>query len=180
MRQQTQYVFKIGVGILMLFIWGIQSCGPSTAIEPGHKAPEIESTLIDGNKFQLSDLKGDYVLIDFWASWCPPCLKEAPQLVALHRRYQSIELPEGAAFHIVSIALEKNDRSWERTTKRLGIDWKYQIVDETRFVAMSSIASDYGVTDIPSKFLIDPEGNFVSIRPKVSEVDAYLTSKLKS
>lgn len=165
--------------VILLVVFIIQSCGPSTAIEPKHKAPEVETILIDGSDFKLSDLAGNYVLLDFWASWCPPCLKEAPYLVALHRKFGDKELQEDAKFHIVSIALEKNDRSWKRTTERFGIDWKHQIVDETRFVAMSSLASAYGVTEIPAKFLIDPDGNFISIRPKVSEVDAYMTSKLK-
>lgn len=143
---------------------------PSTGITIDAQAPSIEGTLTDGRMFKLEDLKGKYVLIDFWGSWCPPCIKEAPAVVQLYDHYKNKKFNNADGFEILSIALERNDKTWAKASNRLGIDWPYQLVDISRFVASSSIASSYGVRDIPSKFLLNPEGNFISIKGSIEEI----------
>lgn len=118
-------------------------------------APDFETRLIDGTPFKLSELKGQYIVIDFWASWCGPCIHEMPQLIALHNKY-------GDKVAFVTIALEKNDRTWRKVTERFGFSWKYQVVEEVPFVLSSSIARAFGVTEIPTKFIITPEGKLIS------------------
>lgn len=123
----------------------------SKAASEGDKAPEISAELVDGTKFKLSDLKGDYVLLSFWGSWCGPCRVKSPSLVNLHKQY-------GSKLKVVSVALEKDARAGVAAAERDGFTWKYQIVEESQFVMMSSTAQDYGVTEIPTMFLISPEG----------------------
>lgn len=137
--------------------------------EKGENAPDFETTLIDGTDFKLSNLQGMYVILDFWGSWCPPCIKESAQLVELYHKY-------GASIQIVTVAVEKNDKTWKKVSDRFGFEWKYQIVDQNKFVMMSSIARKYGVTEIPAKFLISPEGKLVG-KYSFKQIDSILSTK---
>lgn len=133
--------------VALLFV----GCAPKN----NELAPEIESELIDGTPFKLSELRGKYVVLDFWGSWCGPCLAEAPRLVKLHEKF-------GEQVVFVSIAFEKNDRRWKQTAERLGFTWKHQLVQVSPMLLGSGIARDYGVTDIPAKFIVTPEGKLLS------------------
>lgn len=136
------------VAILLLFAGCGIGDGPTMA-------PDFETQLVDGTPFKLSQLKGSYVVLDVWGSWCGPCIHEIPELVALHQKY-------GDRVAFVSVALEKNDRTWEKVAERFGFSWKFQIVEEAPFVLSSSIARAFGVTEIPAKFIITPEGKLIS------------------
>ncbi|WP_298317878.1 TlpA disulfide reductase family protein [uncultured Aquimarina sp.] len=125
-----------------------------SAAEKGDLAPDFETTLIDGTSFKLSNLQGKYVLLDFWGSWCAPCLKESPELVALYKKHNN-------QLTIVTVALEKNLKSWKKVADKYGYTWKNQIVNQNRFVLLSDIARKYGVSEIPAKFLISPEGKLM-------------------
>lgn len=134
-------------------------------------APDIEAKLIDGADFKLADLKGKYVVIDFWGSWCAPCLHEMPALVSLHQKY-------GDKVEFVTIALEKNDRGWQKVSERYGFQWQYQIVETTPIVLASEIARDYGVTDIPATFIVAPDGKLIK-GMDLRQVDSYLQATLQ-
>lgn len=148
---------------------------PKRGIEKDELAPNINAKLIDGKDFQLSDLKGSYVMLDFWGSWCGPCIGEAGSIVALNKKYKDSTFSDGHDFKMVSIALERNDKSWKRVADRFGFDWEHQIVDISRYVATSDIGGLYGVKDIPSKFLIGPEGQFVIVKGSLTQIDKYLS-----
>ncbi len=151
-----------------------------SAASSGESAPELEMKLIDGTPFQLSDLKGDYVLVDFWGSWCRPCRMENPKLVALYHKYKDQEFEGGKKLKIVTIALEKTNNTWKRAAERDGFAWKHQVVEQTRFVMMSPIARKFGVSQIPAKFLISPEGKIVEVEHSFEKIDAFLASKVKA
>ncbi len=134
-------------------------------------APEIETTLIDGSQFKLSELKGNYVVLDFWGSWCGPCIRDFPKMIALHDKY-------GEEVIFVTVAFEKNDKHWKAVSEKAGFNWKYQIVEEAKVLLASSIARDYGVSDIPAKFIITPEGKLIS-GMDFDQMDAYFEASLK-
>lgn len=136
---------------LFLLIVLLVGCAPSN----NDQAPEIETQLVDGTPFKLSDLRGSNVVLDFWGSWCGPCLADAPKLVALHEKF-------GDRVVFVAIAFEKNDQRWQQTSERLGFSWKHQIVEISPVLLGSEIARDYGVSDIPAKFIVTPEGKLIS------------------
>jgi len=125
-----------------------------SAADAGDPAPEIQTELITGEPFKLSDLKGNYVLLSFWGSWCGPCRAKSPALIDFHQKY-------GSKVKIVSIALEKDGKAGVAAAKKDGFTWEHQIVLESQFVMLNGIAQDYGVSSIPKMFLISPEGELL-------------------
>ena len=151
---------------------------PKRGIEKEGLAPDINAKLIGGEEFKLSDLEGHYVMLDFWGSWCGPCIGEAESVVALNNKFKDITFTDGKGFKMLSVALERNDKNWQRVADRFGFDWEHQIVDVSRFVATSELGSLYGVKDIPAKFLIGPDGQFLIVKGSLGEIDKFLSEKL--
>lgn len=133
-------------------------------------APEIEAELIDGTPFKLSELRGEYVVLDFWGSWCGPCLRDIPRLMELYAKY-------GDRVVFVSVAFEKNDKRWKSVADKAGFSWKHQIVEEAKILLASPISRAYGVADIPAKFIVTPEGELIS-GMNFEQMDAYLQASL--
>ncbi|MEW7281092.1 TlpA disulfide reductase family protein [Aquimarina sp. 2201CG1-2-11] len=163
MKKLFRYFIIIVILLVALFYFYVKFLGA----KEGEQAPDFQTTLIDETSFKLSDLQGKYVLLDFWGSWCPPCRKENPKLVELHKKYAN-------KLTIVTVALEKDSISWKKAAQKDGFVWKNQIVHQNKFVLLSPIARAYGVTEIPAKFLIDPNGK---LKGKVSftEIEKILS-----
>src|SRR5690606_27507878 len=87
----------------------------------GQKAPEISLPTPDGDTAMLSSLKGKLVLIDFWATWCTPCIKEQPELRVL---YDSVTVDSnGSRIGIIDVSLDKSHDNWIKAIERFDIDW---------------------------------------------------------
>jgi thiol-disulfide isomerase/thioredoxin len=146
--------------------------------EAGNTPDEITGKLIDGESFKLSDLKGRYVLLDFWGSWCGPCRRESPNLVSLNQKFLNKPFSDGAGFDIVSIGIENKEQSWKRAIEQDQLLWKYHILQTESFD--SPIAKLYKVREIPSKYLIGIDGKILMTNPSFEEIEQYLESKLVS
>lgn len=170
-------IVKWIIGLLLLCFIGYQAIQIVTGAGDGESAPDFTAELVDGSTYSLSDSRGHYVILDFWGSWCGPCLKDSPQLVALSKKYKDTQFDDHAELHIVTVALEKKGDRWKRAAERLGFDWKRQIVHHHKVVLASPIANDYGVLDLPAKFLIDPNGNIITAKASFTEIDEYLSSR---
>jgi len=166
--------------IFLVLVVGAYFLIYSPSRKEGKTTPDFKAELIDGTEFSLSDLRGQYVLLDFWGSWCPPCRKDNPNLVSLHNDFHNKSFQDASNFQIVTIALEKNDKRWKRAALKDGFIWKHQIVRMAKLVLTDPIAIKYGVKEVPSKFLIDPDGSIIGVNMKKTEIADYLTSRLKN
>lgn len=121
----------------------------------GQKFTDFEMADLKGEVKKLSDYIGQnkYTLVDFWASWCPPCRKEMPNLVALHKKYKS------KGFEIVGVSLDSDKAAWEKGIKDLSITWP-QLSDLKGW--QNEGAALYGVNSIPHVLLIDKEGTIIA------------------
>ena len=129
----------------------------NTAI--GAQATNFKINDSQGKPFELSTLKGSYVLLDFWASWCVPCRRENPLIVDLYKKYHHMGLD------IVGISLDDTTKSidaeenWLKAINQDNLEWK-QVSQLKGFE--SSVCQDYGITSIPSTFLLDTNGIIIA------------------
>lgn len=123
------------------------------SLAPGKKAPDIVSTAPDGKSIKLSENYHKYTLIDFWASWCVPCRKENPNVVAAFEKYKD------KGFSVFGVSLDKNRESWVKAIETDHLNW-LQVSELTYW--NSEIAKTFGVRAIPSNFLIDEHGIIVA------------------
>ncbi|MCG8410037.1 MAG: AhpC/TSA family protein [Bacteroidales bacterium] len=124
----------------------------------------------DGKKFSLSDLKGKYVLIDFWASWCSPCRAAIPHLKSLYKKFKDKN------FEIVSVSIDGNKKAWEKACKKEKLPWISVIDDKSE---KGKVAEKYNVDAIPKVVLLDPEGKLVFTQMGASGLDKKIEENLK-
>ena len=167
------------IGVCLLVVIGYYA-GRAYFLKPrlvqGQKALEIVDVLPDGKLFSLSEQKGKYVLLDFWGSWCGPCLDSHPALVQLYERFQGQNFKDASGFEIVSFAVEKNDQNWRHIVLEHHLKWPYHLVSLDMF--NSPVIKDYNVKQIPTKFLINPDGLIIAVDPSMSQIINMLQSRL--
>jgi peroxiredoxin len=110
----------------------------------GERAPDFRVRTLDGKLLSLSDFRGKFLLLDFWATWCAPCVSELPSLRALHESYR-----DDPRFSIVSLSLDERPDALYHLVKDAGLAWPQALLGPN-----SPIAAAYGATAIPATFLI--------------------------
>jgi peroxiredoxin len=137
-------------------------------LKVGNEAPEIALKDPNGKTIKLSSLRGQYVLIDFWAAWCGPCRHENPNNVKLYNKYHE------KGFEIYAVSLDKSRESWLKAIKDDGLSW-IQVSDLKYW--KSEAAKTYNVTGIPFTVLLDKEGKIIakglrgnSLKKKLEEI----------
>lgn len=125
-----------------------------SVIAVGSEAPDIVMAGRDGQDLRLSDLRGNVVLIDFWASWCRPCRAENPNVVRLYQRYHDM------GFEIFSVSLDNNRDAWLRAINTDGLVWPNHVSDLRGW--SSAAGRLYGISSIPATVLLDRDGKVLA------------------
>lgn len=136
----------------------------------GDKAPDFQVTLSDGRSARLSDLKGKYVLLQFWGSWCGPCRAENPALADIYRAYG------GKGFEIFSIGIEQNPQAWRRAIRQDAMVWPCHAMESQDF--NGGAARLFNIKSIPATFLLDPEGTIIGTNLAPEQIEKTLSERL--
>jgi peroxiredoxin len=139
-------------------------------ISVGHKAPEFAMESIDGKQIKLSDYKGKYVMLDFWASWCGPCRQENPNVVKQYNLYKS------KGFNILGVSLDTEKKDWQKAINADGLSWAH-VSELQRFDGPTERL--YQINAIPSNFIIDPQGTIVAKNITGAALEDFLKNTFK-
>jgi peroxiredoxin len=118
----------------------------------GARFPDFNEPDVEGKPLSIAQYKGKVVLVDFWATWCPPCRAELPNVLETYKKHHA------AGFEIVGISLDQQKAKLTSFTKQEGMAWR-QYCDEKGW--QNKLAEKYGVRSIPATFLLDPEGKII-------------------
>lgn len=145
---------------------------PAAAGTPGvgSMAPDFTMNDTEGKPFKLSQLKGKYVLVDFWASWCGPCRGENPNVVEAYNKFKNKN------FTILGVSLDDNKEKWLQAIKADNLTWKH-VSDLKGWENMT--VSLYGYNGIPYNVLLDPEGKIIATTLREGALHAKLAEVLK-
>lgn len=134
--------------IIVVLVFFLVGCG-SKPNPPAKLATGFDFTLesIQGDKITLSALKGKVVILDFWATWCPPCREAIPKLIELYNKYQNQGLL------VLGIALDEKDKVI-KVSQEMGINYPVLFDDK-------KTSRNYGIQSIPTLFVIDQKGKLV-------------------
>jgi peroxiredoxin len=119
----------------------------------GNEAPEIAEETTDGKTLNLSSLHGKYVLLDFWASWCGPCRRENPNIVAAYKEFKD------KGFTVFGVSYDTKKDKWQKAIADDQLNW-YQVSDLKGW--KNSTSDQYGIKAIPSNLLLDKDGKIIA------------------
>lgn len=139
-------------------------------VQVGSIAPDFTLPDVDGNPVSLSSFRGKYVLVDFWAAWCPDCRKENPNIVAAWEKYKDKN------FAVLGVSLDRKRDQWLAAIEKDNLTWT-QVSDLKYWDSEAAVL--YCIRWIPMSFLIDPEGKIVAIGLEGEELHNKLEELLK-
>jgi thiol-disulfide isomerase/thioredoxin len=160
MNKKTSLISSI------LLLVGISILGYAAT---GNAPPDFSVTDASGTTLTLSKLKGKVVLLDFWATWCPPCRAEVPNLIDIQKSFGDRK------FVLISVSLDRDLDAARRFVKEKGMNWVH-VIDGA---AAGALAEKYQIRYIPSTFVIDREGNMAASQLRGGELKDKIAALLK-
>ncbi len=146
--------------------------GAAQTLSPGLVAPDFTLPGPNGQPLALSSLRGKYVLVDFWASWCKPCRAENPNVLKAYQRFKE----EGPGFTVLSVSVDEKAADWRQALAQDALPWP-QVLDQAG--VRGRTGQLYNVVSIPATFLLDPQGRIVATNLRGSALSRELTRLLR-
>ncbi|MEO6167832.1 MAG: TlpA disulfide reductase family protein [Chitinophagales bacterium] len=146
----------------------MQGQNDAPMFEQGTVVPDIALQDFNGNTLKLSSLRGNVVLLDFWASWCGPCRKENPNVVKAYETYKD------KGFTIYSVSLDTDKNKWVAGIKKDQLMWPNHVSDLKGW--QSSVCETYGIHAIPQSFLLDKDGKVIATNLRGEQLLSTLQS----
>jgi peroxiredoxin len=135
----------------------------------GKPAPSVVVKDVKGETLRLEDLRGRYVLIDFWATWCAPCVAELPRIQAAYAKYRD------GGFEVVAVSLDETRSAVTDAIRTRNLPWR-QVHNAS---CGGDLVEAFGVGSIPASFLIDPQGTIVRLELRGASLDQTLAKLIK-
>lgn len=162
--------------IILFIVLSVQTgIAQNHALEIAGTAPAISLPSVKGGTITLSSLKGKLVLIDFWASWCAPCVKEQPVLKSIYEQFG--KQVEAGKFEILGVSLDRNRENWLKAINRFQINWP-QASDLKYW--KSPVAKAYGISELPFNVIVNDDGKIIAINLHGKELEAFIDNYFRS
>lgn len=144
----------VGAGLLLSKYVVVPLLQPKPTAEAFAQAPLFSVQTTDGKTLSLSDLKGKGVIVNFWATWCPPCRAEIPEMIALQKEY-------GEQFTFIGVAINDQEDRVKAFVAQKGLN--YPVAMDNGLSAIYGKLIQGGLKSIPTSFAIDKNGNIVDV-----------------
>lgn len=173
------------VTYLLIFIFLAVLVGRYLYFRPAYlendTVPDFSARTLNGKTFNLKELRGNYVFIDFWGSWCGPCRRENPRLRAVYEKYKNTRFKEANSFQLVSIGIEKSKNSWLQAIQNDQLDWPLHILDVSESLRFFNgpLSSLYNIKEVPTTYLIDPDGKVLARNLDLLMLDSFLQNNAR-
>lgn len=177
MKRLNIILFAVAALFILFAFIKAQPSGNVEGIEIGNIAPDLKFKDPSGNVRDLNSLRGNIVLVDFWASWCGPCRGENPNVVAAYNKFKDAKFKSAKGFKIYSVSLDQDPAAWMNAIKADGLVWPDHVSDLRGW--SSAAAGIYGVQSIPTNFLLDSKGVIIAKSLRGASLEEELSKLVK-